>query len=438
MQDSAIYKAGLYLRLSKDDEQQGESISIGTQRAILTDYCTAHGYKIQKVYVDDGYSGLNFDRPGFQELLDDVERGVINMVITKDLSRLGRDYIMTGYYSEIFFQSKGVRYVAVTDNVDSLNGNNDFAPFRNILNDMYARDISQKIRHAKRQRAKQGLFISGQAPYGYQKDPHNRNRLIIDPEAAVVVRTIFSLARDGLGSVAIASELKARRIVAPSVYKYQRGDDRFARYPAINSDDHCNWCPTTITQILKNRVYTGTLVNLKTETVNYKTKQRTPVPLDQQIIIPDAHKPIISEELFQEVQLVRELHRCPAKMQRFNLFRDLLYCECCGHPLSISRKQLKYREADIYLCMYHYSHPAICPRTHRIYHEMLYPYVLQQIRIFAKSMKRRKVNSSIKEYTMIQELTQEILDDVIERIEIGHVTKKSKPGNVIQIYWKLK
>lgn len=169
MQNEREYVAGLYCRLSKDDDQRGESTSIGTQRSILMEYCNTKGYAVYKVYVDDGYSGLNFQRPSFQELLEDVEKGNINMVITKDLSRLGRDYIMTGYYSEIYFQSKDVRYIAIADNFDSLYGNNDIAPFKNILNDMYARDISQKIKNAKRQRAKQGFIVSAQTPYGYKK-----------------------------------------------------------------------------------------------------------------------------------------------------------------------------------------------------------------------------------------------------------------------------
>lgn len=437
IQDQIIYTAGLYLRLSKDDEKQGESVSIGTQRSILTDYCKVNNFNIYKVYIDDGYSGLNFERPGFRELLEDVEHGMVNMVITKDLSRLGRDYIMTGYYSEIFFQTKGVRYIAIADDFDSDKGGNEIAPFKNILNDMYARDISKKIRNAKHQRAKQGLFIGSQTPYGYQKDPRNRNQLIVDPEAATVVRIIFSLAEKGLGSVAIASELKARRIVTPSVYKYQRGDERFARYPALKNGDHCAWCPTTISQILKNPVYTGTLVNLKTEVTNYKTKQQVPVPPERQIITCNAHEAIIDDAQFYRVQEVRAGNRCTANDHRFNLFRGKLFCECCGHPLAISRKQLKYREADMYLCMYHYSHPEVCPKTHRIYHDMLYPYVLQQVQAFARSMKRRKVNSKISEYATVQELTPEVLDAVIERIEIGHVKIKSKPGNVIQIYWKL-
>ena len=438
MKENTTYNAGLYLRLSKDDEQQGESVSIGTQRSILVDYCKANQFRIYNIYIDDGYSGLNFDRPAFRALLEDVERGLVNLVITKDLSRLGRDYIMTGYYSEIFFQDKGVRYIAIADDFDSDKGGNEIAPFKNILNDLYARDISKKIRNAKHQRAKQGLFISGQTPYGYQKDPRNRNQLIVDPEAAAVVRIIFSLAERGMGSVAIASELKARRIVTPSVYKFQRGDERFARYPALKNGDHCAWCATTISQILKNPVYTGILVNLKTEVTNYKTKRQVSIPPDKRIVTLNAHEAIIDEAQFQRVQEIRSGNKCTANVHRFNLFRGKLFCECCGHPLQISRKQLKDREADIYLCMYHYSHPEVCPKTHRVYHDMLYPYVLQQVQSFAKSMKRKKVNSKISEYATIQELSPEVLDAVIERIEIGHVKYKSKPGNVIRIYWKLK
>lgn len=438
MQENTTYAAGLYLRLSKDDEQQGESVSIGTQRSILTDYCEHHGYFIYKTYIDDGYSGLNFARPGFQELLQDVERGAVNMVITKDLSRLGRDYIMTGYYSEIYFPSNGVRYIALADNFDSLNGGNDIAPFKNILNDMYARDISQKIKNAKRQRAKQGLFISGQTPYGYQKDPDNRSRLIVDPEAAGVVRLIFSLAEQGLGNIAIASELEARQIIIPSVYKFQHGDKKYSRFPAVKSGKHYAWCASTIGQMLADRVYLGELACLKTEVVNYKTKQSAPVPVERQIITPNAHEAIITQEQFDKIREVRASHMCSANTRRFNLFRGKLFCDCCGHPLTISRQKLKYRTTDIYLCMHHYHRREECPKTHCIYHEMLYPYVLQQIQNFAKSMKRRKVNSPIKEYAEITELSPEILDAVIERIEIGHLTKKSKPGNVIQIYWKLR
>jgi DNA invertase Pin-like site-specific DNA recombinase len=438
MHNNENYIADLYCRLSKDDVQDGESISIGTQRSILIDYCVAHQYEIHKIYVDDGYSGLNFDRPGFQALLSDIESGAVNLVITKDLSRLGRDYIMTGYYSEIYFPSKGVRYIAIADDFDSLKQDNDIAPFRNILNYLYARDISRKIRNAKRQRAKQGLFIGSQTPYGYTKDPINRNQLIVDPEAAYVVTMIFSLAEQGLGNVSIAKELEAKQIVTPAVYKYQHGDKRFERYSSVKNRKPYEWCPATISQILNNPVYTGTLISLKTETVDCKTKQRRPVPAERQIETVNAHEAIISQDTIDRIKEIRKDHKNDFQSRRENIFRGKLFCACCGHPLAISRKKLLYREADLYQCMHHYKAPDECPRTHRVYYDMLYPYVLQEIQAFAKGMRRRRINSAISDYSAITELTPKILDDIIERIEIGHVTKKSKPGKAIRIYWKLK
>lgn len=436
MQENKHYKAGLYLRLSSDDEKQGESISIGTQRDILVDFCQQEGYQIYDTYIDDGYSGLNFSRPGFKRMIEDVEKGVINMVITKDLSRLGRDYIMTGYYSEIFFPAKGVRYIALADDYDSEKGHNDIAPFKNILNEMYARDISKKVKHAKHIRAKQGLFVGSQPPYGYQINPNKKGHLIIDPEPAKIVRLIYSLAQNGMGSNLIAAELKSRQILTPSVYKYQHGDTKFGRFDMVENGSYYDWRPTTVGAILTDPVYTGQLVSLKTESTNCKTKQYSSVPPERRIVTPHAHEAIISEDTFAEIASIRAERGCRALTHRYNLFRGKLFCDCCGHGLIISKKQLKSGTVDMYLCMHHYNNPEECPKTHRIYHDMLYPYVLQQIRAFAKSMKRRKVNSAIKDYAMIQELTPEILDNVIERIEISHVCRKSKPGNVIHIYWK--
>lgn len=435
--ENTVYKVGIYCRLSKDDPQEGDSSSIVTQKAILLDYCAAQNYEVCKVYVDDGYSGLNFNRPGFQELLADVENGTINLVLTKDLSRLGRDYIMTGYYSEIYFASKGARYIALADDFDSLKENNDLAPFKNILNDLYARDISNKIKNAKHQRAKQGLFVGSQTPYGYCLRNDDRRCLFIDPEPAETVKTIFALALQGLGDCKIAQELENRRILAPSAYKFRAGDTRFKNYTANIDANPYIWAPATIGTILTNRVYLGELTSLKTEVVNCKTKRRVAVPPENRIVTPNAHEAIISETVFNEVQQIRSTHRCAANYHRENIFRGLLFCNCCGHPLAISRKQLKYRVTDIYLCMHHYNRPDQCPKTHCIYHEMLYPYVLQQIQLFAKSMKRRKVNAALSQYADIQELTPEILNAVIERIEIGHVSYKTKPGSAIQIYWKL-
>ena len=249
---------------------------------------------------------------------------------------------------------------------------------------------------------------------------------------------IFQLAEEGLGNIAIASELEARQIITPSVYKFRQGNHRFSQNVSVKDDLPFRWCPATVGQMLADRVYLGELTSLKTEVVNCKTKQYKPVPPERQIVTPNAHEAIISQEQFDRIPIVRANHVCHALSRRDNLFRGKLFCDCCGHPLTISRKQLKHRDADIYFCMYHYHHPDICPKTHRVYHEMLYPYVLQQIRNFAKSMKRRKVNSAIKDYADVKELTPEILDAVIERIEVSHVSRKSRPGNVIRIYWKLR
>ena len=436
MNISTNYQAALYCRLSKDDDQRGESVSIGTQRAILEDYCREQEYPIHKVYIDDGYSGTNFNRPGFQELLDDVERGAVNLVITKDLSRLGRDYIMTGYYSEIYFPSKGVRYIAVADNFDSLKNDNDIAPFKNILNDMYARDISRKIKNSKRQRAKNGLQRLAQPPYGYRVDPDTPSRLIIDPEPSAVVRLIFSLTLEGLGQIAITKELAKRKIVAPSVYKHRQGDSRFSGYGPVTDGDPYRWSSATVGSILRNPVYTGDLILLKTEVVNHKTGQSTVVPEDRRVVIPNAHEAIISREIFEQAAKIRAEHCCPARMERENLFRGLLFCDCCGHPLTLSRKKLKDREVDIYLCTHHNRRPDECPKTHIIYHEELYPFVVEQIRALARSMKRKKVNSPICQYADIYELTPEILREVVKRIVVAHICRKSKLQKVIQISWQ--
>ena len=191
------YKTAIYCRLSKDDVQAGESVSIETQKIMLTDYCIEHNYEIYDIYVDDGFSGLNFNRPAFTRLLNDIDNGKVNLVITKDLSRLGRDYIQTGYFTDVYFNKKRIRYIAVNDGIDTAKSDNDIAPFKNILNDMYARDISRKVKTARQQRAIKGYYISSQAPFGYKPDPNKRNHLIIDDEAATIVRKIFKLAAEG-------------------------------------------------------------------------------------------------------------------------------------------------------------------------------------------------------------------------------------------------
>ena len=426
------YQAGLYCRLSKDDDQQGESVSIATQRAILSTFCQEQGHEVFDVYVDDGYSGLNFNRPDFQRLLTDIKAGNINMVLTKDLSRLGRDYIMTGYYSEIFFPAQGVRYIALNDNYDSDNPENDIAPFKNILNEMYARDISRKVKSAKRQQDREGKVVGSQSPYGYFIKNH---KLVVDPEAAKVVQMIFKFAVQGLGEVQISKLLNQHRIETPGVYKERCGEVISSFYRDKNQP--FAWSAATVHKILNDPVYLGDLITLKTETVNYKTKQRVATPPERRFITLDAHDAIISQEQFDAANRAKQHHFCPASNHRENIFRGLLFCDCCGHPLSIAHRKLTYREEDLYRCMHHHYHPEACPKTHAVYHSMLYPYVLARVRAFAKSMRRSRIRSPLLEYGEITELTPEILKHAIQRIEVGHITRKSVPSKVLRICWKL-
>lgn len=431
------YIVGIYCRLSKDDNLPGESMSIGTQRSILMDYCEEHGYEIYDIYIDDGYSGLNFNRPDFQRMLEDIDKRRINMVVTKDLSRLGRDYIMTGYYTEIFFPTEGIRYVALSDNFDTENDENDIAPFKNILNDMYARDISRKVRNAKRQRAKQGLFIASQAPYGYTISPENKNKLLIDPEAAKTVELIFALALLGMGDVLISQELKARRILRPAAYKYRHGDKRFARHGDVSDEESCSWAPSTVRKILTDRVHVGDMVNHKSEIANYKTKKTRKVPEEQHIVVLNTHDAIISREDFEQVQRIRAQREFPKERIDKPLFQGLLFCSDCGSALSVAKRQLKDGEDDLYRCMKHMQRPDICLETHAIYQKKLYSFVLSELRSLAKSLKRKRLHSTITEYSAITELTPTILNTVVDRIEIGHMDRKKPMRGVAVIRWKL-
>ena len=220
------------------------------------------------------------------------------------------------------------------------------------------------------------------------------------------------------------------------MYKHRQGDTRFSGYGPMVDDDLYRWSSGTVGSILRNPVYSGDLTLLKTEVVNHKTGQIAKVDEDRSVIIPDAHEPIISREMYEQAEKVRAEHRCPARMHRDNLFRGILFCDCCGHPLTLSRKKLKDREVDIYLCSHHNLRPDECPKTHIIYHEVLYPYVLEQLRALARSMRRRKINSPICQFADIQELTPKILKEVVERILVSHVNRNAKTTRVIRIHWR--
>ena len=381
--EQSIYSAAIYCRLSKDDEQAGESVSIETQKMMLQDFCRERGFPIYEIYADDGYSGLNFNRPAFSRMLEDIDSGKVNLVVTKDLSRLGRDYIQTGYYTDVYFSRKRVRYIAMNDGIDTSGDNNDIAPFKNILNDMYARDLSRKVKAAKRQRAYKGYYISGQTPYGYRVDPSNRNHLIVDEEAAAVVKEIYRLALAGNSLIQISRILTQRRIIKPGMYKAQNGDTRFFRYSRTDEDAY-RWCYQTVRAILRDQVYTGDMVNHKTEIINYKTKESARVPREQQIVVANCHEAIVSGDDYERVQTLISLRHRPKKHNFENVFKDLAFCAECGHRMTLMMKPLKAGPTPLIRCTNHYSNPEQCRHNHYIYYDDLYEEVLRRVQDIAK------------------------------------------------------
>ena len=389
------YKAAIYCRLSKDDDQVGESVSIETQKMMLTDYCIEHGYEIFDIYVDDGFSGLNFNRPAFMRLLNDIDDGKVNLIITKDLSRLGRDYIQTGYFIDVYFNRKRIRYIAINDGIDTIRNDNDIAPFKNILNDMYAKDLSRKIKLAKQQRAMKGYYTSAQPPFGYKPDPNNRNHLIIDEEAAEIVRKIFKLAADGNSFLGISKKLTENGIITPAAYKVKNGDTRFIRYLS-NEKSFTSWSYPTVRSILLDSVYKGDMVNHKTEIINYKTKESVPVPREQYIIVPNRHEAIIAPEEFEKVQQILQARKNKGKHNYENVFKGKVFCLECGTSMTlIASKGRQGKKKPLLKCFTHYNNPEQCKHYHAVLYDDLYEEVLKRIQDFFAEVKKSTIFESI-------------------------------------------
>ena len=349
MEQQGLYQAALYCRLSQDDGIQGDSSSIQTQKMMLEQYCKDNKFDIYDYFVDDGYSGTNFNRPAFQRLIKEVDNGKVNLIITKDLSRLGRDYIMTGYYSEVYFPDRNVRYIAINDNVDSSKDNNDIAPFKNILNDMYAKDISRKIKTSLRQRALKGMYTGSGAPYGYKKDPNDKNKLLIDPDTAPIVKRIFNLMLSGYGAIYIARQLMSENVPTPAVMKARSGDTRFQHY--VEEGYECRWSDGKVRKILNDPVYTGAVANGKVHVANHKTRKIIANGRDNWIIIPNMHEAIITQEEFDRVQMLKKERHQPRKKHRVeNPFRGLIKCAVCGKSMILSTQMRYGKLVSYYRC----------------------------------------------------------------------------------------
>lgn len=335
----------LYCRLSRDDGTESESNSIGNQKKLLSQKAKEMGLTDTKYYMDDGYTGTNFNRPGFQQLIDDIEIGLVSAVMVKDLSRLGRDYVSVGNYTDSYFPEHNIRFIAVNDAIDSDKGESEIAPFKNILNEMYARDISKKIRSSHRLRGSMGEPLS-QPPYGYMKSPENKKKWIIDPEAATVVKSIFKMCLDGKGNETIARELQENKVLIPMAYWRSKGLNRGGKKTQTNP---YKWCKTTVQKILSQQEYCGDIINFKTYSKSFKNKTRYENSKKNWAVFKNVNEPIIDRETFETVQkfISKTKRRAPKKENgERSIFNGLVYCGDCHSKMryhtSTSNKEIHY------------------------------------------------------------------------------------------------
>ncbi len=363
----------LYPRLSHEDELQGESNSISNQKRILETYAKQNGFSNLRWYTDDGYSGANFQRPGFQAMLADIEAGKVGTVIVKDMSRLGRNYLQVGMYTEMIFPQKGVRFIAINDGVDSAQGENDFAPLRNIFNEWLVRDTSKKIKAVKRSKGMSGKPITSKPVYGYLMDEDEN--FIIDEEAAPVVRQIYSLCLAGNGPTKIARMLTEQQIPTPGTLEYRRTGSTRRYHPGYE----CKWATNTVVHLLENREYTGCLVNFKTEKPSYKLKHSIENPPEKQAVFENHHEPIIDREMWERVQELRKQRKRPNRYDEVGLFSGILFCADCGSVMYQQRYQTDKRKQDCYICGSYKKRTADCT-AHFIRTDLLTAGVLSNLR----------------------------------------------------------
>ena len=362
----------LYCRLSHDDELKGESNSISNQKTILEAYAREHGMMNYRFFVDDGWSGANFNRPGFMEMLEGVENGTVKTVITKDLSRLGRDHLQCGFYTEILFPKKGVRYIAIYDNVDSEMGENDMTALRNLFNEWLVKDTSKKIKAVFRAKGMSGKPIGSHPVYGYLlKDGHYE----IDEETAPVVKQIFNLCLSGYGPTQIARKLTEQNVPTPGTIEFRRTGSTRRYYP----DFPCKWATNTVCHILEHKEYLGHTVNFKTEKKSYKIKSSVENPEEKQMVFENTHTPIIDQSTWDRVQELRQHRRRPNRYGEVSLFSGIVYCADCGSVLYQQRFTTEKRHQDCYICGNYKRRTKVCT-AHFIRTDVLTAGVTQNLR----------------------------------------------------------
>lgn len=428
------------MRLSKDDEGQLESASITTQKKMLVAYAQEYEYHIFDTYIDDGYSGTNFERPNFKRMIKDIEEKKVNMVITKDLSRLGRDYIMSGQYTEIFFPLHSVRYIAINDGYDSNSPYNDIAPFKNVMNEMYARDISKKIKSAITAKMKDGCYIGNFAPYGYMKDPKDKNHLIIDGEASAIVTEIFGMAEIGYKPKEIADKLNSRNVLTPALY-------RCMNHPHLNPDYYTKnrvWTSSTISKILHNVVYLGHLAQGKTNKVSIKSYKTISNSKEEWIIVKGTHEAIITQKTYDNVMRQLQIRRKKVYNRdeecaytnhdingnfnslytaNHNIFTGIAKCMDCGRNMSLTGTRKKGSIANLVCGRYKLYGSKECT-NHFIDYESLTQIVREELKTVTRinDKEKEEITNLIK-----REMTQRFKKHIYDKKKLLQVLKtKSK------------
>lgn len=374
------HHVGLYCRLSRDDgNSDAPSMSIENQKKLLLEYATEKEWNIYDIYIDDGFTGTNFNRPDFKRMKQDIEDGKIDCVITKDLSRLGRNFSQTGYYTDEYFPDHGVRYIAINDNQDTADDNNDMMGFYHVMNELYPKQVSRKVKQVKKADARQGKFIGGQTPYGYKKLPDNKYKLVIDEEAAPVVRRIFAEFAIGESARAIADKLTNEGVDCPRIYQL-----KMANKPIPIGTNNV-WISNSIYVMLRNQVYIGNMVQGKRAVVSFKTKRRRVVPQEDWVVVENMHDPLISPDVWSVVQ--RKAQKKPAPVKRLNstgevsLFSGVLKCADCGSNLAYSEKRLRDgSSAGRYRCQGYLSKGKTHCTPHGINGQLMIDIVLGDIR----------------------------------------------------------
>ncbi len=370
------YRAALYIRLSKEDESEGPSESVSNQQSLLNEFAQQNRLTVYDTYIDDGWSGTNFDRPNFQRMIADIEAKKVNMVITKDLSRLGRDYILTGHYMERYFPEHRVRYISLLDGIDTGVDStaNDITPFRAIMNDMYAKDISKKISSVKHDKQRKGLFIGGKPVYGYKMHPTEKNKIVVDEGAAPIVRRIFGMALEGVSCRQIAAQLNAEGVPTPAVY---------AGLPVPNPGPYTGlWSSERISDMLQNETYIGNMVQGRSRKVNYKSKKCIKQARQDWVVVEGTHEPIIDREAFDKVQRLLTARRHTRSRTYDFLLKGLIFCHECGYPLAvINRKNAKGEDRLFFVCRTYqrFTRAGVCT-SHTIKEETVTRAVLSKVR----------------------------------------------------------